>query len=168
MQHRIAKALQNIGKSNEELAQILGVNRNTIAAYKNSKGDLKGIVLVGLAKKFGYNPDWLLTGEGEMFADKAPRPRHIGDRPASVHHPKSNDSQTYQPLRPFSDRQAETLARVIRMVEEEMARTGKRASPEKKAELILQIFSSLVQTTAKLPDDEKVSCKEPAEEGKIE
>lgn len=65
--YRIAWALKQTGKSNDDLAQILGVNRNTIAAYKNRKGDLKGIVLVGLAEKFNFNPVWLLTGEGKPY-----------------------------------------------------------------------------------------------------
>lgn len=67
---RIAYALEYLGRSNDELAKALGVNRNTISAYRLKKGDLKGIVLSNLASKFGFNPDWLLTGEGVMLSDQ--------------------------------------------------------------------------------------------------
>jgi len=67
---RIARALEYLGKSNDELAHILGVNRNTVSAYRAKKGDLKGVVLSNLASKFGFSPVWLLTGDGEMFVGR--------------------------------------------------------------------------------------------------
>jgi plasmid maintenance system antidote protein VapI len=70
---RIARALILTDESNESLAQILGVNKNTISAYKNNRGDLKGIVLVGLAHHFGFNSEWLLTGVGEIYKDAVPK-----------------------------------------------------------------------------------------------
>jgi hypothetical protein len=64
---RISDVLLGTGKSNEELGQILGVNKNTISAYKNKQGDLKGMVLEGVVRNFRINPIWLLTGEGPKF-----------------------------------------------------------------------------------------------------
>lgn len=61
---RVAWALDKIDLSNEELASVLGVNKNTIANYKKGKGDLKGIVLEGLVQNFGFHPQWLLIGTG--------------------------------------------------------------------------------------------------------
>lgn len=61
---RVAWALKETGKSNEDLARDLEVSKNTIGAYKNGKGDLKGVVLVGLAEKYNFNPSWLLKGLG--------------------------------------------------------------------------------------------------------
>jgi DNA-binding XRE family transcriptional regulator/DNA-binding transcriptional MerR regulator len=64
---RVAQSLNATGLTNDELAQILGVNKNTISAYRNKKGDLKGKVLQGLSEHFDINPEWLLTGNGEMY-----------------------------------------------------------------------------------------------------
>jgi len=62
---RVALALSQICENNDVLAAKLGVNKNTISAYKNCKGDLKGIVIEGLSKQYNFSPVWLLTGEGE-------------------------------------------------------------------------------------------------------
>ena len=64
LNNRIAEALKLTKKSNDFLANALGVNKNTISAYKNEKGELKGKVLEGLCLHFGFNPEWLLTGNG--------------------------------------------------------------------------------------------------------
>ncbi|MCP4108085.1 MAG: transcriptional regulator [Desulfobacteraceae bacterium] len=77
---RIAKALKETNKTNEELAQILGVNKNTIASYKKGKGDIKGIVVSGLVLNFGYNSDWLLTGEGPKYKEKVCSNIGLGNR----------------------------------------------------------------------------------------
>lgn len=61
---RVSEAIEKIGMSDADVAQKLGVNRNTISAYKKEKGDLKGIVLLNLVNEFEFNPDWLLTGRG--------------------------------------------------------------------------------------------------------
>mgnify|MGYP001176973917 FL=1 len=70
LHERISSVLLGTGKSNDELAQILGVNKNTISAYKNKHGDLKGIVLEGIVKHFDINPVWLLTGSGTRILNE--------------------------------------------------------------------------------------------------
>ncbi len=70
MHDRISEVLLDTKKTNDELAQILGINKNTVSAYKNKHGDLKGIVLEGLVKNFNINPVWLLTGTGPKQPEK--------------------------------------------------------------------------------------------------
>lgn len=53
--------------NNTRLGQILGVNKNTIQAYTKKKGDLKGVALAAIVKKFGINGEWLIAGQGEPF-----------------------------------------------------------------------------------------------------
>ena len=50
LRKRVASALVQTKKTNEFLAKRLEVNKNTIAAYKKGKGNIKGAVLVGLVK----------------------------------------------------------------------------------------------------------------------
>jgi len=126
---RIAKALKHTGKSNEDLAQALGVNKNTIAAYKNEKGDLKGIVLVGLVEKFNFNPDWLLAGKEPMvFGEKEAQEfikEALLDTAAS---PESAALET------------EVLAQVIEGVEEFLRDEEKELEPDTKARLISLLY----------------------------
>ncbi len=49
------------------LAEKLGADKNTIAAYRNKSGLVKGSLLEGLARLYDFNPEWLLKGNGEPF-----------------------------------------------------------------------------------------------------
>jgi len=65
---RVAWAITKIKDDPEwtdvRLGEKLGVDKNTIAAYRKKEGLIKGSVIEGLAVGFGYNPMWLLKGEG--------------------------------------------------------------------------------------------------------
>lgn len=65
LQDRVAYVLNHIEGTHEDLAENLGVNRNTITSYKKGQGNLKGVVLENLVLKYDINPIWLLTGRGE-------------------------------------------------------------------------------------------------------
>jgi transcriptional regulator with XRE-family HTH domain len=62
---RIAWSLNQIPETIEEMAKKLGVNKNTIGAYKKGKGDVKGSVIVRLHDVYGYDPRWMITGQGQ-------------------------------------------------------------------------------------------------------
>ncbi len=51
----------------EELGKKLGTNKNTIAAYANEKGLIKGEVVEKLVMDFNFLSAWLLAGQGEPF-----------------------------------------------------------------------------------------------------
>ncbi len=53
--------------TNVKMGQILGVNKNTVAAYGEGKGNLKGIAIASIVKHFGIDAEWLTTGKGEPF-----------------------------------------------------------------------------------------------------
>jgi hypothetical protein len=44
-----------------------GVDKNTVAAYSHGKGNLKGVALAAIVKKFGINGEWLIAGHGEPY-----------------------------------------------------------------------------------------------------
>ncbi len=51
----------------EELGKELGTNKNTIAAYADGKGLIKGEVVEKLVMDFSFHSAWLLEGRGEPF-----------------------------------------------------------------------------------------------------
>jgi len=55
------------GVSDAELAKRLSIDKNTIAAYRNKKGMIKGEFIENLIKEYGFSPAWIFTGEGEPF-----------------------------------------------------------------------------------------------------
>jgi hypothetical protein len=57
----------DVGIKDIDLAKILGTNKDTLAAYRNKKGLLKGIVIERLVSVYNFNPMWLLKGTGEPF-----------------------------------------------------------------------------------------------------
>lgn len=63
----ITKIKEEFGHSNVRIGELLGIDKNTVAAYLNMTGSLKGEVLEGLANQFNYNSDWLLKNWGEPF-----------------------------------------------------------------------------------------------------
>lgn len=68
---RVAWALRLIKDqkriNNIQLAQKLGVNKNTAAAYTQGHGDLKGSALAAIVHEYNINGEWLLSGKGEPF-----------------------------------------------------------------------------------------------------
>lgn len=73
LQERTAYILASINETIPTIGEKLGVNRNTITAYKKGKGDLKGVVIENLVSVYSVNPTWLLTGEGPIYKDKEPK-----------------------------------------------------------------------------------------------
>jgi len=71
LKDRVAHAIEYIGDTNNNFAENLGVNKNTITSYRAKRGDVKGRALVGLSVFYKIRPDWLLLGRGPMIAGEA-------------------------------------------------------------------------------------------------
>jgi len=52
-----------------EFAGALGVNRKTVTRWEADKAFPDGASLLALREKFGVDPGWVLTGEGEAPCD---------------------------------------------------------------------------------------------------
>lgn len=74
--------------TDQALGELLGSDKNTIAAYRRGEGLIKGSVLEGLVSKFGFSSVWLLEGEGEPCADlrEAPEAGGAGSEPRDLVH----------------------------------------------------------------------------------
>jgi len=67
---RLQKVRKMAGYSNQEsFAEALGIKRSTYANYERDKFNPDSDVLEAMLKKLKVNLNWLLSGEGEMFAN---------------------------------------------------------------------------------------------------
>lgn len=57
-----------------EFARLLGVTDKTLANHERGDSVPDASVLASYSARFGINLNWLITGEGEMFADPAKVP----------------------------------------------------------------------------------------------
>lgn len=64
---RIKKVRQTKKLTQQELADKMGVKRNTIAIYETNRSTPSTAVIALICRTFQVNETWLRTGEGEMF-----------------------------------------------------------------------------------------------------
>lgn len=68
MNERIKKIRKEIKLTQIEFAEICGVTQRYISEIESGKQKtISAEVFYKITKKFNINPDWLLTGEGDMF-----------------------------------------------------------------------------------------------------
>lgn len=116
----LGKRLQHIrsGSSQEEFAKELGVHKNTFARWERDEREPSASDLLVLVQK-GWNPYWLLTGDG---------PERLDALPDAVSGPS-------QSLRPDTLKMAVTLA--------QEALDGLTLDPGDYAELVSLIYDAL-------------------------
>ena len=69
MDERIKLLRKEMGFTQQEFADKLGVARNNIAGYETKKRSPSDAVISLICAKFDVNEIWLRTGEGEMFEE---------------------------------------------------------------------------------------------------
>lgn len=67
IESRIRDVRKHFNLTQTEFAESLGVTRNIISMYELSHVSPTSIFLDHLCMKYGVDPIWLETGEGEMF-----------------------------------------------------------------------------------------------------
>ncbi|MCX8055175.1 MAG: helix-turn-helix domain-containing protein [Ignavibacteria bacterium] len=70
---RFVRSIFNEGKklSTEQFAHLLGESRDNISNYEHARASVPARVLIELYRR-GINPTWVLTGEGDVFANNLP------------------------------------------------------------------------------------------------
>lgn len=72
MKERIKELRKSIGGkgiTQQELADALGLKRNTIATYEIGKATPSERVISDLCNRYNVNKEWIKTGSGEMFLE---------------------------------------------------------------------------------------------------
>jgi len=64
---RLQEFRKTLGITQKEFAKLFGVSEITIRRYELGKTKLDVDFILQLKERFNLNPNWLLTGEGEMF-----------------------------------------------------------------------------------------------------
>jgi|GEM_PF-1719687 transcriptional regulator with XRE-family HTH domain len=73
MYTRFKTIMSALELKNKELAKELGITPAAVSDITNGRvKKISGSILIILKLKFKVNPDWLLTGEGEMFLTSPP------------------------------------------------------------------------------------------------
>lgn len=67
MNERIRKLRKELGLSGEKFGEKLGVTRVAISNIENGNRNVTDQMFKSICREFNVNPDWLRTGEGEMF-----------------------------------------------------------------------------------------------------
>lgn len=67
---------RKIGMSQSEIAGKLGVTQGYVAAMLNGNHPFRIAAATKWSKVFGFNPQWLISGEGSMFPGEAPCEAH--------------------------------------------------------------------------------------------
>ena len=57
------------GLTLEKFAEPLGVKKNAISRIETSKSNLTDQMFLAICREYNVNPDWLRSGEGEMFSE---------------------------------------------------------------------------------------------------
>ncbi len=74
---RFKEVRKNLGYSQKEFAKLLGIGLTTLKDYEREKFTPKTEAVLKLITLFNINPNWLLTGQGEMFLNESSQ-KNIG------------------------------------------------------------------------------------------
>lgn len=69
MKDRLKQLRKELGLTQQEFSDQIGIKRNTFSQYENGRNEPIDAVIKLICGKFNVNEDWLRTGEGEMFLD---------------------------------------------------------------------------------------------------
>ena len=70
MNERLKELRKALGFTQQEMADKLGIKRNTIAQYEIGRNPPTDTVVTLICREFDVNEEWLRTGAGPMFVEK--------------------------------------------------------------------------------------------------
>lgn len=65
--NRLKQVMREKGLSQSQLAEDLGLTQGTLSLYLSGKNSPKKFMIVAMGYEMGINPEWLLTGQGEIY-----------------------------------------------------------------------------------------------------
>lgn len=72
MNERLKELRKILGLTQQEMADKIGVKRNTIATYESGKVDPSSRTIADICEKFDVREEWLRTGKEPMLVELPP------------------------------------------------------------------------------------------------
>lgn len=69
MHERIREIRKYYGLTMEKFGERLGIKKNTVSQLENGVNNVTDQMVKAICREYDVNPDWLRTGEGEMFSN---------------------------------------------------------------------------------------------------
>lgn len=69
MRGRIREVRKHYGLTMEKFGERLGIKKNTVSQLENGVNALTEQMFLAICREYNVNPDWLRSGEGEMFSE---------------------------------------------------------------------------------------------------
>lgn len=69
MKERIREIRKYYGLTMEKFGERLGIKKNTVSQIENGINGITEQIFLAICREYNVNPDWLRTGEGEMFSE---------------------------------------------------------------------------------------------------
>lgn len=69
MNERLKELRKNLGLTQQEFAERLGIKRNAVTNYEVGRNAPADMVISLICREFGVNETWLRTGEGPQFVE---------------------------------------------------------------------------------------------------
>lgn len=73
LKERIKELRNELGLTQQDFAERLGMKRNSIANYETGRNEPIDAVVMLICKTFDVSEEWLRTGEGEMHVKLTPK-----------------------------------------------------------------------------------------------
>lgn len=71
MNERIKQIRRELGLTQTEFAERIGLKQNSIALIESGKRNISDQAVLSICREYGVNEEWLRDGTGEMFAPDA-------------------------------------------------------------------------------------------------
>lgn len=90
---RIKQIRKESGLTQSQFAEQIGLKQNSIALLESGKRMPSDQTILSICREFRVQPEWLRTGEGEMFRKQTPKSQKIMDFAASI---ARNDDEEFR------------------------------------------------------------------------
>ena len=117
MKERIKKLRKELGLTQQEMADLVGIKRAAISNYEIGRNDPSDSVISLFCREFGVSEKWLRTGDGDMFV---PHEDDIFDTIIKKYHLDRGDRALLESFCQLRPEDRKTILRFVKLASEYM------------------------------------------------